>query len=178
MRRNPTRLMALLTSIAANCYLVAPLPAHAQAPTVAATTPAANAHAAARANSAVAVTFSAPVTAASANNLAVFSSQVGGRKAGTVAGRGSVAVPLARGASTEAGWALVGNPFAAPFDPSSLSNTAGIDNAKYVFESTGAYVGTYRTYRTYLPGSPAPGNPSWPWDKVFSCAAPVGRPRP
>ena len=69
---------------------------------------------------------------------------------------GLVALPLTRGASADAGWALVGNPFAAPFDLSSLANTAGVDDAKYVFEATGPYVGSYRTY---LPSGPAFGNP-------------------
>ena len=63
---------------------------------------------------------------------------------------GDVAVPLARNAgatAANAGWALVGNPYPAPINWASvlLTDRPGLDAAMYVFESSGPYVGTYRT---------------------------------
>ncbi len=54
----------------------------------------------------------------------------------------------ARGASAEAGWALVGNPFPSPFDLSmpNSQNRIYVDDASYVYESTGQYTGQYRAY--------------------------------
>ena len=59
---------------------------------------------------------------------------------------GGVPVALTRGTDANAGWALVGNPFAAGFDMASLNNTTGVDNAKYVVQSSGPYTGSYRSY--------------------------------
>ncbi len=61
-----------------------------------------------------------------------------------------ITVPLTRtNDEASAGWNLVGNPFAASFDLRDLANTPNVDNAKYVFEATGPYVGQYRVF---LPG--------------------------
>ncbi|WP_210520328.1 T9SS type A sorting domain-containing protein [Hymenobacter terricola] len=61
---------------------------------------------------------------------------------------GNFASALARGPQAEAGWALVGNPYPSPFDlsePGAVSRT-NVDAAVYLYESTGAYSGTYRAY--------------------------------
>ncbi|MDO7886016.1 DUF4331 family protein [Hymenobacter cheonanensis] len=55
---------------------------------------------------------------------------------------------LARGTQTQSGWQLLGNPYPSPID---LSQTGGIastnmDAAVYVYQSTGQYVGQYRSY--------------------------------
>ncbi|QKG54358.1 T9SS type A sorting domain-containing protein [Hymenobacter sp. BRD67] len=59
---------------------------------------------------------------------------------------GAVSVALTRGTDAGAGWALVGNPFVASFDLSSLAGTTGVDDAKYVEQSSGPYTGSYRSY--------------------------------
>jgi len=55
---------------------------------------------------------------------------------------------LARGTQTQSGWQLLGNPYPSPLD---FSKTVGIastnmDDAVYVYQSTGQYVGQYRSY--------------------------------
>jgi hypothetical protein len=55
---------------------------------------------------------------------------------------------LARGTQPQSGWQLLGNPYPSPLD---FSQTAGItrtnlDDAVYVYQSTGQYVGGYRSY--------------------------------
>jgi len=55
---------------------------------------------------------------------------------------------LARGTQPQSGWQLLGNPYPSPID---FSQTAGItrtnlDDAVYVYQSTGQYVGQYRSY--------------------------------
>ena len=68
-----------------------------------------------------------------------------------------VSVALTRQSPTAAaGWNLVGNPFAAGFNLVSLAGTANVDDAKYVFESTGPFTGAYRVF---LPALPSSGNP-------------------
>ena len=49
---------------------------------------------------------------------------------------------LGRTAQQEAGWHLVGNPYPAPIDWNNVSRS-GLDNAIYVFKSTGQYTGFY-----------------------------------
>ena len=56
--------------------------------------------------------------------------------------------PLTRGVGPDAGWHLLGNPYPSPID---LSQTSGItrtnmDDAVYVYQSTGPYTGQYRSY--------------------------------
>ncbi len=63
---------------------------------------------------------------------------------------GDYALPLARNAgptAPDAGWALVGNPYPAPidWDRVAAADRNGLDASMYVFESSGPYVGTYRT---------------------------------
>ncbi len=55
---------------------------------------------------------------------------------------------LARGSQPQSGWQLLGNPYPSPLD---FSLTAGVtrtnlDDAVYVYQSTGQYTGQYRSY--------------------------------
>ena len=55
---------------------------------------------------------------------------------------------LSRGTQTESGWQLLGNPYPSPID---FRQAAGVtrtnlDDAIYVYQSTGRYVGNYRSY--------------------------------
>ena len=64
---------------------------------------------------------------------------------------------LTRGTGTDAGWQLLGNPYPSPID---LSRTAGVtrtnlDDAVYVFQSSGAYTGQYRSYVNGVPAANA-----------------------
>jgi len=66
-------------------------------------------------------------------------------------GTGDLARSLARNAgptAIDAGWALVGNPYPAPLDWSLVAtgDRTGLDASMYVFESSGPYAGTYRSY--------------------------------
>jgi hypothetical protein len=67
---------------------------------------------------------------------------------------------LARGPGADVGWQLVGNPYPSPLDVSTLTMGPGTANnlrnvgaAVYVFESTGPYVGQYRTAVAGVGGS-------------------------
>jgi hypothetical protein len=55
-----------------------------------------------------------------------------------------------------AGWQLVGNPYPAPLDYSAIIpfDRAGLDAAIYVYQSTGQYVGQYRSYANGVGGNP------------------------
>jgi hypothetical protein len=55
---------------------------------------------------------------------------------------------LQRGSQAEAGWQLVGNPYPAPLDWSTVSSSqlSGVDAAVYVFQSTQAYQGRYTSF--------------------------------
>jgi hypothetical protein len=55
---------------------------------------------------------------------------------------------LSRGAGADAGWQLLGNPYPSPLDWSTVTpaQRPGLDAAIYVFQSTGQYAGTYRSY--------------------------------
>ena len=66
---------------------------------------------------------------------------------------------LARDAGPDAGWHLLGNPYPAPLDWNTVTaaQRPGLDAALYVFQSTGQYTGTYRTF---LPGVSNPATTS------------------
>jgi hypothetical protein len=66
----------------------------------------------------------------------------------------NVSKTLSRGASADAGWHLLGNPYAAPLDMSTVTIPAGINSAIYVFESTSQYGGAYRSYVNGVGGNP------------------------
>jgi hypothetical protein len=77
------------------------------------------------------------------------------------ANSGVITTSLSRGTSAEAGWHLLGNPYPSPIDWSQASIPAGISAAMYVFESTGRYAGTYRSYINGI------GNPEIPTAQGF-----------
>ncbi|MDB5234423.1 MAG: hypothetical protein JWR44_1416, partial [Hymenobacter sp.] len=59
------------------------------------------------------------------------------------------ATGLTRGGQTESGWHLRGNPYPAPLDWNlmiSNSRLTNVDNALYVFKSSGQYTGSYASY--------------------------------
>ena len=62
---------------------------------------------------------------------------------------------LARGTQAQSGWQLLGNPYPAPIDFSIGTGNAStnLDAAVYVYQSTGQYVGQYRSYVNGM-GSP------------------------
>jgi hypothetical protein len=64
--------------------------------------------------------------------------------------------PLTRGATGNSGWQFLGNPYPAPLDWSTVSpaQRPGMDAAMYVYQSTGQYAGTYRTYANGVGASP------------------------
>jgi hypothetical protein len=59
---------------------------------------------------------------------------------------GSYTAMLTRGAQAGAGWNLVGNPYPSTLDWRRVAVPAGLDNAVYVFQSSGPYTGSYRSY--------------------------------
>ena len=63
---------------------------------------------------------------------------------------GALSTPtLTRGPQTESGWQLRGNPYPSPLDWSRVLAAGGavnIENALYVFKSTGQYAGSYTSY--------------------------------
>jgi hypothetical protein len=64
--------------------------------------------------------------------------------------------PLARGTDARAGWQLLGNPYPAPLDWSTVTEAQrpGMDAAMYVFQSSGQYGGSYRSYANGVGASP------------------------
>ncbi|GAB2964701.1 hypothetical protein GCM10027048_37650 [Hymenobacter coalescens] len=69
---------------------------------------------------------------------------------------GTQALSFSRVRNAEAGWQLVGNPYPAPLDWSRVTaaDRAGLDAAMYVYESTGRYIGRYRSYANGIGTSP------------------------
>ncbi|KAA9325004.1 SBBP repeat-containing protein [Adhaeribacter soli] len=60
---------------------------------------------------------------------------------------GNVTVPgLGRGATTESGWHLLGNPYPAPIDWDNITIPSGMMDAVYAFRSSSAYNGSYAAY--------------------------------
>ena len=59
---------------------------------------------------------------------------------------GPVSRTLGRGPQTDAGWQLLGNPYPAPLDWRRVALPPGLDDALYVYRSTGPYAGQYRSY--------------------------------
>jgi hypothetical protein len=71
----------------------------------------------------------------------------------------AVTVNLARNSgatAADAGWALLGNPYPAPLDYSQVAaaDRVNLDAAIYVYQSTGQYVGQYRSYANGVGGNP------------------------
>src|SRR6476661_3012083 len=63
-------------------------------------------------------------------------------------------VPLPANPSAQPGWVLVGNPFAAPLDARLITRPASVPAAFYVYETTGAYAGRYRSFVNGIGPSP------------------------
>jgi hypothetical protein len=63
---------------------------------------------------------------------------------------------LNRGTDADAGWQLLGNPYPAPLDWNTVTpaQRPGMDAAMYVYQSTGQYAGTYRSYANGIGASP------------------------
>ncbi|MDB5268507.1 MAG: hypothetical protein JWP58_1547 [Hymenobacter sp.] len=63
---------------------------------------------------------------------------------------------LSRGTDADAGWQLLGNPYPSPLDWSTVTaaQRPGLDAAVYVYQSTGRYAGTYRSYANGVGTSP------------------------
>ena len=63
---------------------------------------------------------------------------------------------LSRGTATDAGWQLLGNPYPSPINWSTVTaaQRPGMDAAIYVYQSTGQYTGTYRSYTNSIGESP------------------------
>ncbi|GAB2864154.1 hypothetical protein GCM10027044_26030 [Hymenobacter ruber] len=63
---------------------------------------------------------------------------------------------LSRGPDADAGWQFLGNPYPAPLDWSTVTvaQRPGMDAAMYVFQSSGQYGGSYRTYTNGMGTSP------------------------
>ena len=59
---------------------------------------------------------------------------------------GPLTVALTRGPQADAGWNLIGNPYPSTLDWSRVTLPTGLDNAMYVFQSSGPYTGQYRSY--------------------------------
>lgn len=57
--------------------------------------------------------------------------------------------------TNNSGWHLLGNPYPSPLDWSTvtLAQRPGVGGAMYVFQSTGQYAGTYRTYLNHIGGA-------------------------
>ncbi|MDO7848995.1 FG-GAP-like repeat-containing protein, partial [Hymenobacter sp. M29] len=96
---------------------------------------------------------------------------------GTLNG-GNLTVNLTRNAgatAADAGWALLGNPYPAPLDLSALegnpdiTDIPGLDQSFYVFQSTGPYVGQYRSYINNI------GNPLVPVAQGFFARVSAGQ---
>ncbi|MFD1873959.1 reprolysin-like metallopeptidase [Hymenobacter bucti] len=64
---------------------------------------------------------------------------------------------LSRGTNADAGWQLLGNPYPSPLDWSTVTaaQRPGVDAAMYVFQSTGQYAGTYRSFVNGVGGTAA-----------------------
>ena len=59
---------------------------------------------------------------------------------------------LPRSTGDKAGWHLLGNPYPAPINFSQLTRS-GLDNAVYVFKSSGQYTGSYASYVNGVPAN-------------------------
>ncbi|NML64137.1 DUF4394 domain-containing protein [Hymenobacter sp. RP-2-7] len=75
---------------------------------------------------------------------------------GTLANGNISTTPQGRSAKDNAGWQLLGNPYPSALDWDQVVSTglAGLNNALFVYKSTGRYTGTYASY---VNGQPANG---------------------
>jgi hypothetical protein len=86
---------------------------------------------------------------------------------------GDVVLNLGRGPATEAGWAFVGNPYASPLSWNlvTASSRPGVMAAMYVYESSGQYAGSYRSYTNGI----GAGNPEIPSAQGFFVRVAAGQ---
>ena len=87
---------------------------------------------------------------------------------------GDLDLTLARAAgptAPDAGWSLIGNPYPAPLDWSRLApaDRPGVEAAAYVFEPSGPYSGSYRSYAN------GQGNPVLPLGQGFFVRVAAGQ---
>jgi hypothetical protein len=80
-------------------------------------------------------------------------------------------LPSSRASYPDGGWQLLGNPYPAPLDYSLVdpSDRAGLEDAIYVYSSTGPYAGQYRSYVNGV------GNPVLPLGQAFFARVAVGQ---
>ncbi|NML65656.1 hypothetical protein HHL22_10610 [Hymenobacter sp. RP-2-7] len=109
---------------------------------VASTSPAANARAASRTNSALSLTFSEAVTSSSAANLRVYSAQRGGRRAGTVSVSGAVVSFAAQGSAASQDFAS--GEVVSVSVPASVRSAGDVAAGKRVYQFTTATAGSGR----------------------------------
>ena len=83
-----------------------------------------------------------------------------------------LALTSARPSYPEGGWQLLGNPYPAPLDYSLVdpADRAGLEDAIYVYSSTGPYVGQYRSYVNRV------GNSVLPLGQAFFARVAAGLP--
>jgi hypothetical protein len=86
---------------------------------------------------------------------------------------GNVVLNLGRGPAADAGWAFVGNPYAAPLNWSlvSAADRTGVSAAMYVYESSSQYAGAYRSYTNGI----GVGNPEIPSGQGFFVRVAAGQ---
>ncbi|RZK23666.1 MAG: T9SS type A sorting domain-containing protein [Hymenobacter sp.] len=82
-----------------------------------------------------------------------------------------VALTSARASYPDGGWQLLGNPYPAPLDYSLVdpADRPGLEDAIYVYSSTGPYVGQYRSYVNRV------GNPVLPLGQAFFARVAAGQ---
>jgi len=75
---------------------------------------------------------------------------------------------LSRGTDPNAGWQFLGNPYPAPLDWSTVGSAQrpGLDPAMYVYQSTGQYTGSYRSYANGVGASPIINTGAGFWVRV------------
>jgi hypothetical protein len=86
---------------------------------------------------------------------------------------GDVVLNLGRGPAADAGWAFVGNPYASPLNWSLVTTGSrpGVMGAMYVYESSGQYTGSYRSYTNGI----GVGNPEIPSAQGFFVRVAAGQ---
>ncbi len=92
----------------------------------------------------------------------------------------TLAVPLARNSgatAADAGWQLLGNPYPSPLDYSlvAAADRVNLDGVIYVFTSSSAFAGTYRTYLPAIGSSAAVGDPILPLGQGFFTRVSAGQ---
>ena len=84
----------------------------------------------------------------------------------------TLSLTSARPSYPDGGWQLLGNPYPAPLDYSLVATTdrPGLEDAIYVYSSTGPYAGQYRSYVNHV------GNSVLPLGQAFFARVAAGQP--